>query len=82
MSRSAWDAFLASSCSAELSWSIMSSTSPSNVLVSWNAFSASSLVLVDAYEKKPESAWRRGSRGRREGSCSEQPLLVEPSERC
>lgn len=32
----------------------MSSTSLSNVLVSWNAFSASSLVLVEAYEKNPE----------------------------
>lgn len=32
----------------------MSSTSLSNVLVSWNAFSASSLVLVEAYEKNPD----------------------------
>lgn len=52
MSWSASAFFLATSCSAALSWSIMASTSLSNLLVSWKAFSASSLVLVDAYENQ------------------------------
>lgn len=37
----------------------MASTSLSNLLVSWKAFSASSLVLVEAYEKNPGLVSRR-----------------------
>lgn len=54
MSCSASAFFLATSCSVALSCSIMSLTSLSSFPVSWNAFSASSLVLVDAYKKNPE----------------------------
>lgn len=50
MSRSASAFFTASSCSAALSWSIMSLTSLSSLLVSWKAFSASSLVLAEPWE--------------------------------
>lgn len=52
MSWSASAFFRASSCSAVLSWSIMSLTSPSSLLVSWKAFSASSLVLAEPWEDR------------------------------